>query len=120
MVWQRAEQRGRGTKPESAADSWHLSCQAFHHSVQMENEEKTQIGISLRNPDAFQEDKQGSPPLSLLSLFPCFCKNVSVFVSLKRYVLQLRSFLFVPLPLTFCVDQLQDLILASNSVTVFR
>lgn len=80
MVWQRAEQRGRGTKPESAADSWHLSCQAFHHSVQMENEEKTQIRFSLRNPDAFQEDIQGGPPLSLVSV------SVSVRMSLCLFL----------------------------------
>lgn len=78
MVWQRAEQRGRGTKPEFAADSRHLSCQAFHHSVQMENEDKTQIRISLRNPDAFQENQQGSPPLPLV----CFPVSVRMSMSL--------------------------------------
>lgn len=68
MVWHRAERRGRGTKPESAADSRHLSCQAFHHAVQLENEKKTQIRISLRNLDAFWENKQGRLPLPLVSV----------------------------------------------------
>ena len=41
VVWSGKEQ-GRGQRDGlgSAIDSHHLSCQAFHHSVQLENEEK--------------------------------------------------------------------------------
>lgn len=80
MVWQSAEQRARGTEFESAADSQHLSCQAFHHSIQPENEEKTQVRISQRNPDAFHENKHGGHPLALVSvsLLLCECAYVSV------------------------------------------
>ena len=68
----------------SAAGSHHLSCQAFHHSAQLENEEKTQVGISLRDPDAFHKNKQGSvsPSLVSVSLFLCECVIVSISGSL--------------------------------------
>lgn len=68
MVWQRAERRGRGTELEPAADSQDVAGQAFAHPVQLENEEKTQVRISLRNPDAFYQNKQGNPALALVSV----------------------------------------------------
>ena len=88
VVWQKGEQRGRRTRLDSAADSQHLSCQAFHHSVQLENEEKTQVRISQRNPDAFHENKQGHCPLALVSvsLLRCECVYVSVSGSLGACV----------------------------------
>lgn len=80
VVWQRGEQRGRGTGLDSVADSQHLSCQAVLHSVQLENEENTQVRISQGSPDAFHENKQGNCPLALvfISLFWCECVYVSV------------------------------------------
>ena len=72
----KATEQGRGQRDGlgSATDSHHLSCQALHHSVLLENEEKTQVRIALRNPDAFHKNKQGSfpPPWSMfLCVYLC-------------------------------------------------
>lgn len=45
------------------------SGQELHGWVQLENREKTQVRLSLRNPDVLLENKQGSFPFSLWSLF---------------------------------------------------
>lgn len=87
VVWHRAEQRGRGTELESTADSYHLSCQAFHHSAQLENEEKTQVRISQSNPEAFHENKHGSHPLALASVSVSLCVSVCVCVLFDHFSL---------------------------------
>ena len=75
-VWSGKEQ-GRGQRDGlgSATDSHHLSCQAFHHSVQLENED--QVEIAPRNPDAFHKNKQGSFPSSLVSVSLCVFMSIS-------------------------------------------
>lgn len=75
-VWSGKEQ-GRGQRDGlgSATDSHHLSCQAFHRSVQLENED--QVEITPRNPDAFHKNKQGSFPASLVSVSLCVFMSIS-------------------------------------------
>lgn len=77
-MWSGREQ-GRGQRDGlgSATDSHHLSCQALHHSVLLENEEKTQVRIALRNPDAFHKNKQGSFSSSLVYVSLCVFMSIS-------------------------------------------
>lgn len=101
VVWQKAEQRARGTELESAADSQHLSRQAFHHSVQPENEEKAQVRISQRNPDAFHENKHSSCPLALVSVSLLLCEYVWLCVCFFSIIISLCS---PSCPPTFSAD----------------
>ena len=101
-MWSGKEQSGGAEGPSLNLQLTHGTSRArpFHHSVQMENEEKTQIRISLRNPDAFQENKQGSLLSAVsVSLFLCQCVCVRFWIlGVCVLVLIISPFPFLLLP----------------------
>lgn len=71
----------------------------------MENEEKTQLRISLRNPDALQENKQGSLLSAVsVSLFLCECVCVRFWilgVCVLALIISPSPFLLLPVGIRF-------------------